>query len=171
MTLRLSNATGGFTIGRADGTATIVDDDPTSGVSVSIGDATIVEGDSGMRVLRFPVTLTSPSATPIVIGWNTVSVTATCGPLVKRAPTVVGQDCGVLTTLVRHDTLLRPLFPTRKAPLRTGIPRPTGVSKHIDVAVFGDTAAEGDEQFTITISWPGVTLDRASAIGTIIDDD
>jgi hypothetical protein len=167
--VRLSNPTGGYALGRADGTATIIDDDPAT-AQLSIGDATIVEGDSGMRVLRFPVTLDSPSSTAVFVSWTTTSVTATCATVTNRRPTIAGQDCGVLMQLASNN-VVRPLFPTAPPPPRTGIPGPTGVSKHIDFAIFPDTMAEGDEQFTVTIHSTDATVLRAVATGTIIDDD
>jgi chitinase len=46
-------------------------------------------------------------------------------------------------------------------------------SKTIEVAVVGDTVAEANETFTLALTNPtgGVGLGRASATGTIVDDD
>ena len=60
LTVTLSAPTGGFTLGRSVGTGTILDDDPTGGLEVGVGDAAIVEGDTGnARRVLFPVTLSA----------------------------------------------------------------------------------------------------------------
>lgn len=46
------------------------------------------------------------------------------------------------------------------------------VSETFDVLVHGDTTAEGDEAFTVTLSSPSnANLGKASATGTIVNDD
>ncbi len=168
----IGNPTGGYVLGRSTATATIIDDDPLATNEVSIGDASVVEGDSGMRLLRFPVTLSDRSYyESVAVTWTIDAVSANCAPVVKRLPTVVDQDCGVLTNLVRPGNLFRALFPLGPAPPRTGIPGPTAVSKFIDFAVFPDTVTEGDEQFTVTIQSSNFPIGRAVATGTIVDDD
>ena len=49
----------------------ILDDDPA--VLVSIGNATVVEGDAGTVELVFPVTLSEPSASTVTVDWATGS--------------------------------------------------------------------------------------------------
>ena len=63
----------GATLRRATGTGTIVSDDaPTEpAVRVSIGNASVVEGDFGARALRFPVTLSASSPTPVTVQYTT----------------------------------------------------------------------------------------------------
>ena len=44
--------------------------------------------------------------------------------------------------------------------------------KTITVPIIGDTLVEGDETFSVQLSNPvNATIDRAIAIGTIVDDD
>ena len=42
------------------GIGAIVDDDPAGGADVGVGDATLVEGDSGYRGLQFTISLSAP---------------------------------------------------------------------------------------------------------------
>jgi hypothetical protein len=53
------------------GVGTIVDDDATNPASVSIGDTTVYEGDSGMQSAVFSVRLTAPVATDTLIPYTT----------------------------------------------------------------------------------------------------
>lgn len=168
----IGNPTGGYVLGRSTATGTIIDDDPVTTNEVSIGDASVVEGDGGMRRLRFPVTLSDRSYTgPVFVAWTIDTGSANCAPVVRRLPTVPYQDFGVLTNLARSGNLFQPLFPPVPAPPRTGIPGPTAVTKFIDFAIFPDTVTEGDEQFTVTIQSLNFPVGRAVATGTIVDDD
>lgn len=65
------------TIAKAHGTATIADDDGTP--SLVIGDATLVEGDSGSGDLIFTVTLAGATAQTVSVGYATANGTATAG--------------------------------------------------------------------------------------------
>jgi PKD repeat protein/glucose/arabinose dehydrogenase len=57
------------------GRGTILDDDPPP--SVSIGDVTLVEGNSGTRDAIFTVTLTTPSGQKVTVNYQTADGTAT----------------------------------------------------------------------------------------------
>jgi len=76
-TLNLSNATGGIAIADAQGVGTIVNDDldPT----VSVGNASVVEGDIGTTTLSLPVTLSGPSGREVDVDYATSDGTATAG--------------------------------------------------------------------------------------------
>ncbi|HEX4492043.1 MAG TPA: Calx-beta domain-containing protein [Acidimicrobiia bacterium] len=67
----------GVTIGDGSGTGTILDDDRAP--AVSVGGASVVEGDGPGTELRFPVRLSAPSGTPIVVRFRTVAGTAAEG--------------------------------------------------------------------------------------------
>jgi hypothetical protein len=73
--LQLTGAAGAV-IARGEGTGLILNDDPTVLV---VGDATVVEGNSGTRILTLPVSLSSPSATPVSVAWTTADQTALAG--------------------------------------------------------------------------------------------
>jgi large repetitive protein len=76
-TLNLSNATGGIAIADPQGVGTIVNDDldPT----VSVGNASVVEGDVGTTTLSIPVTLSGPSGQEVDVDYATSDGTATAG--------------------------------------------------------------------------------------------
>ncbi|MGH9035190.1 MAG: Calx-beta domain-containing protein, partial [Acidimicrobiia bacterium] len=63
--------------GMGIGTATILDDDGPPRVSVS--GASVEEGDTGDVTARFSVALSSPSAKPVSVKWETADATATAG--------------------------------------------------------------------------------------------
>ena len=75
--MNLSNATGGIAIADAQGVGTIVNDDldPT----VSVGNASVVEGDIGTTTLSLPVTLSGPSGREVDVDYATSDGTATAG--------------------------------------------------------------------------------------------
>jgi hypothetical protein len=77
LTLNLSNATGMIAIADAQGVGTIVNDDldPT----VSVGNASVVEGDLGTTTLSLPVTLSGPSGREVDVDYATSGGTATAG--------------------------------------------------------------------------------------------
>lgn len=51
--------------------------------------------------------------------------------------------------------------------------KPGAVQKSVSVVVYPDQLAEGDETFEIRLTNPagGVSLGRAVAVGTIVDDE
>jgi len=66
------------TLGTANATGTILDDDTAPVVpAISIGDVTLIEGDTGATLFAFPVTLTVASTLPVSVAWTTVSGSAT----------------------------------------------------------------------------------------------
>ena len=74
-TLNLSNATGGIAIADATGTATIQNDDPDP--TVSVANASVLEGDIGTTTLSLPVTLSGPSGREVDVDYATSDGTAT----------------------------------------------------------------------------------------------
>jgi lysophospholipase L1-like esterase len=123
---------------------------------ISIGDASILEGDSGTRAAVFEVTLSQPSSTPITVDWRILAESAT-GSNQHVAGIDFNNDAGKTRTLS---------FPV-------GIHGTTTVSKTVSVPVFGDTTAEPDEIFRVLLSNPtgGARLARPLGTGTILDDD
>jgi len=112
-------------------------DEPT----LSVLDAAVREGDNGVTLAGFRVTLSAPSAAPVTVDFATQPGTAAAG---TDYTTASGQL----------------VFP------------PGTRSRSVVVSVLGDTAAEGDETFTLTLSAPrGAALARSTAGGTIEDDD
>ena len=75
--VNLTNVTGA-TIGDAQATGTITDDD-TPPLTLSINNVSKVEGDSGDSQLEFTVTLSAASTTPVTVNFNTANATANAG--------------------------------------------------------------------------------------------
>ncbi len=122
-----------------DATLTITDDDAPS---LSIGDASVAEGDAGTSAtLTFTVTLTPAATLPVTVDWETADGTATAG-------TDYTAGSGALTFNTGDET------------------------KTVTVTVTGDDADEPNETLTVTLSnAPGATLADAAGTGTITDDD
>ncbi len=120
-------------------TLTITDDDMPA---LSIGDASVTEGDEGdSPTLTFTVTLAPAATLPVTVDWQTADGTATAG-------TDYTAGNGTLTFGTGDD------------------------SKTITVTVTGDDADEPNENFTVTLSnAPSATITDATGTGTITDDD
>ncbi len=142
--LTLTAVSGGPVLGRANGTVTILDDDPTSGVEWSVGDARVVEGDAGTpRRVEVPVTINAPQAGSETVWFTVLAGSATAG--VDYAATPVS---GTLTM-------------------------PAGqVRRFVTVRVLPDGSPEIDETLTVNISSPstGVVVRPVGTV-TIFDDD
>jgi hypothetical protein len=116
----------------------------TTGPLISIGDATVVEGDTGANpTLKFPVHLSKPVATQVIVHYSTVAATATSG-----------TDYTAKTN----------------ATLKIGANAVNGV---ITIPVKADTTAESNETLAVVLAAnpTGAVLGRSSALGTIVDDD
>ncbi len=123
----------------SQGLGTIVDDDATP--ALSIGDASLSEGNSGTKNLYFTVSLSAISGRSVTVQYATGGGTAASG--IDYQP--------------RSGTLTIP------AGFASGT---------ITVPLVGDTLAELDETFFVTLSSPtGATLADNQALGTIWDDD
>jgi hypothetical protein len=71
--VELSGATGAG-IERPTGTGTIVDDDPSP--TISVGDATVAEGDAGTVAATFTVTKSGATGLPVAVSYSTAAGTA-----------------------------------------------------------------------------------------------
>ena len=128
------------TIADGHGVGTITDDDPTP--TVSVGDATIVEGSSGTTNAVFTVSLGAASGRNVSVDYVTTPGSAT-------APA---------------DFTAHPLTTLTFAPGET--------AKTIAVAVNGDVLDEDNENFTVNLSGPtNATIADGIGLGTITDDD
>jgi lysophospholipase L1-like esterase len=153
----LSNPTGGARLSRPAAIGTIFDDDSAgAGVHVGVGDTSVVEGTGGgARHLVFPITLSSPATSAFTLNYAITSTDAQWG----AKATIPGADFGGKTTGTLNFALG---------------PHGTPVSKHLSVPVWPDATPETDQTITLTVSGSlpaGVTITRAAATGTIIDDD
>jgi len=121
---------------------TIINDDS---VSVRIENATTIEGSGGTTSLMFPVNLIGQSAISVRIGFATRDITALAG-------SDYVATSGVLEFLPGEN------------------------SKSVAVLIQGDSQVERDETFAVDLAAiaplpPSVVLDRASATGTLVNDD
>jgi hypothetical protein len=105
-TVTIANPSNGATISDATATVTIMNDDPRP--TLSIGDATKVEGDSGTTDFNFPVTMENVSRTGTVVNYSTADGTATAGSdytAVSNGSITIpaGQTSGTITVAVNGD--------------------------------------------------------------------
>ncbi len=153
-TVTLSNPSGATLID-ASGTGSITDPAtiPTPPVTpvtpvtpvalpkVSIADLAVTEGNGTHAHFMFTATLDKASATAVSVGYATANGTATAGVDYTAANGTISFAPGVTTQQV-----------------------------HVDI--LGDTTVESNETFSVTLSNPsGVSIARATAIGSILNDD
>jgi hypothetical protein len=141
--VRLHDPTGAA-LGRAVGTGRIIDDDPEPGPRISIGDASVVEGNRAVRSMRFVVSLSEPAAQPTYFHYRTVDGTAVAANGDYRAQ--------------EFDYLI----PAGHSSITVPVPVPT------------DLTPEATKSFVVQLSAsdrPGAVIGRAKGVGTIIDDD
>jgi hypothetical protein len=184
-TLNLSNATGGIAIADPQGVGTIVNDDldPT----VSVGNASVVEGDIGTTTLSLPVTLSGPSGREVDVDYATSDGTATAGSDYTAASgTLVfaaGDTSKQIAVTVNGDLLVEgneTFTVTLSAPFNAdlGTTVATGTITNDDAnpkLVVGDaTVLEGNSGTTpltftvamVPVSVTDVTVDYATSGGT-----
>ena len=142
--VNLSGATNGATISKGEGVGIITNDDaaPVAG-SVSIGDAQIVEGNSGTQLLNFTVTRSGGTAA-FDVNYATSDGTAT----------VADNDYVNVPTTALH--------------FNAG-----DTTKTISVTINGDTKVEANETFNVNLSGAtnGATISKGVGVGIITNDD
>jgi hypothetical protein len=144
-TVTLSNATNGVTISSATATGTIEDDDGAN-LTIAATSATKAEGNSGNTSFTFTVTRSGNTS-----GATTVSYAVTgSGATLANAADFGGVFPSGTVSFAANET-----------------------SNVITINVTGDTLAESDDGFTVTLSnaTNGATITTATAAGTIQDDD
>jgi hypothetical protein len=109
--VRLTNPVGAG-LGRSAGTGRILNDDPSSGLKLAIGDASVVEGTSGTRSVRFTVSLSASAPSTVTASFATSGGTATSGTdFLAGTGTVTipaGANSTSFTVAVRGDTTVEP---------------------------------------------------------------
>ncbi len=124
------------------GTATIAITDSDLPPAVFIADTSVVEGSSGTTQAVFEVFLSTPSAQTVSASWATFNGTA-----------IASGDY----TSVANGTISFP---------------PGATNRTLSVSVKGNTVNESNETFLVTLRSPvNATLGRATATGTILNDD
>jgi hypothetical protein len=117
----------------------IGDNDPLP--SVSIGDASVREGNAGSVYLVFTVTLSGPTADAVFVSYATADGTATTADHDYRAA------YGTLTFA------------------------PGETTKTISILVYGDRKKEANETFFLNLSASGAGVADGQGVGTILNDD
>ncbi len=141
--IRLSNA-GGASMADRVADVTVTDDDPAP--ALTAGNAALVnEGNAGVRAMTFPVSLSSPSAQQVSVGYS-------FGP---GSPAATADLDFTVTPQSGTVTFA-----------------PGEQHQQLTVQVLGDTTDEVDEQVALTLANAvDATIADASGAGTIRDDD
>ena len=126
----------------ADGKASVnIVEDEDSPPTAAIADVSVSEGDTGTVTAIFPVTLSEISGKPISMRFAATSGTATADVDFASASGTLNIPAG-------------------------------NISGTITVVVNSDTLVEPDETFFVALDNPvNVTISRARAVGTILNDD
>jgi large repetitive protein len=126
----------------ADGSATATITDDDPTPSLSINDVTVNEGSSGNTTLTFTVSMSNASSRSVTVGYAT-------------------SDGSATTTNFDY---------TSAASFVTFSPGQT--SRTFTIQVTGDTTAESNETFSVTLSNPtNATIVRGTGTATIVNDD
>jgi hypothetical protein len=137
--LNLTSASGASVIGNS-GFVYILDDDAPP--AISIGDASIVEGNSGTKLMVFTVSLSQPSGVGVSVNFATANGTA------RTSDNDYVAQSGSLYFA------------------------PGETSKTIEIVIKGDTRKEKNESFYVKLSGAqGGSIADGQGLGTILNDD
>ncbi|MGZ6909561.1 MAG: Ig-like domain-containing protein [Acidimicrobiia bacterium] len=147
-TVELSQPSFGFSIARGTGHGTILNDDPNTGATLFVGAVGISEGNVGARVLKVPITLSSPAN-------GDVSATVT---------TTIGSSA---TGGARAGTGIDYRQTTKAVTIHAGKTAAT-----LSIPVYPDSTNEGDETVVVTVTaLSGAAPGALSGTSVIINDD
>jgi len=128
-------------LARAVGTCTILNDDPVP--TVSIGDATLVEGNSGTNNMRFQVRLSARTGLQILVAYASSNGTAQAGSDYLPVSGTLSFAANSLSQ-----------------------------TQIVSVGILGDTTAESNEVFYVSLTSISNALPgNVTAKGTIINED
>src|ERR1051325_8087055 len=116
-----------------DAQGTIMNDDPLP--SLSVGDVSVTEGDSGLTDAVFPVSLSTASGQTVTVNYATADGTAS-----EHPGNDYTGDSGTITFA------------------------PGETDDEIDTTVTGDTNVEPNEKFFANLSSPTLATDRKSVV-------
>ena len=189
--VNLSGATNA-TITTAQGVGTIVNDEPTP--ALSIGNATVTEGNAGNVTASFTVSMSPVSSTPVTVSYATANISATAGSdytaatgTVTFAPGVATQTIAITvtgdTTYEASETFAVNLSGASGATIATaqGIGTIVNDDTAPTLAINSISVTEGNAGttnavFTVSLSNPsttpvtvGLALSNGSATGGGVD--
>jgi hypothetical protein len=179
-------------VSRAQATGTIVNDDGAVTPSISAGDATVIEGNSGVTPATFTVTLSTATTQTVTVDYTTTDITASQGAdYVATHGTLVfspGTTSRTVTVGVLGDTDLEPTETFAldlSAPSGATIARPRGIGtitnddtlpparvpqlSIADARVTEGNSGLSDASITVSLDGPAdndVTVDYSTADGT-----
>jgi hypothetical protein len=171
------------TLSDGQGVGTIFDDEPR----VSVGDATVTEGNTGSVTATFAVYLSAESDVPVTVHYATADATAAAGSdyTAKSGDVTIpaGQTSATFTVAVLGDRLGEPTetyLVNLSAPVNAGIDRGQGVGSIFDneprISINNVAKKEGNgntTQFVFTVRLSAVydqavTVHYATANGTAL---
>lgn len=172
------------TAGTAQGTGTILNDDPHPGISIA--NASTSEGNSGTKSINFTVTLSAVSGQTITVAYATADGTATVADndYIAASGTVTftpGQTSRVISVVIKGDTIVEPdesFSIMLSNPVNVILVRSQAVGKILNddnaISINDVTLADGasgftNAVFTVTLSQPStstITVNYATSSGT-----
>ena len=173
------------TVGDGTGTATISDDDPAP--SLTIGDASVTEGNIGTKTVTFTVALSAATSRTVMVDWTTADDVATTpsdyaasGGTITFAPGQTSKTVDVITNgdIVAEldESFLVDLSAPNHATIGDGQAVGTIVDDELQPVIDVDrpSLAEGNTgtstiTFTVSLSHPSaapVTVDWSTSPGT-----
>jgi hypothetical protein len=144
----LSNPSVGATLGRSFATGTVLNDDGiTTGITVGVGDVSVVRSQARPILLTMPVWLSAPATDPVSVGFTTNDGTATWSAYAKG-----GGDYGGAATSGVLDFA------------------PGTIVQYIQLKIWPAASPSPDRSFTISLtsSDSGTTVLRSLGTVTIL---
>lgn len=152
LTVELSNPTGGYTVGRATGTGTIIDDEGSTGQAVAIAGSSSCEGDSSAKGnrMRYEVSLRDSAAVDTPVTVTVVDGSATGGVDYKAIskPKKVTFKAGQVQktiTLTGFPDLVNELDENVSASIDTSPLPVLPIASSADVLILNEDALEPDD--------------------------
>jgi hypothetical protein len=93
----LSDPTGGYQIGRGVGTGTLLDNDTNGGgLTIGIGDSSVVNAQSGKQNVTVPVVLSGPAPGPLTVSYTVTPQSAEYSAKVTGGGNFGGKLAGTI---------------------------------------------------------------------------
>jgi large repetitive protein len=146
-------------IADANGLGTILDDDSSGGVAISIANVTADEGDSGTTSFGFNVTLSAVSASPVTVDYSTADGSAV-------APDDYATAAGTLTFVPGQTAKQIVVAVTGDTTIETNETFTVALSNPTDATISGSgigTATIRNDDAVPTVSIGNVTANEGSS--------